>query len=336
MFILGLQGSPRKKGNTSILLSTFLEEAKKLGAQTQFLDVTRKDISPCLSCGVCGVKGFCPIDDDMQDIYHLLRKADLIVMSTPIFFYGPTAQMKIVMDRSQALWSRQYVKKLKDPFRNWRKGVLLAVGATKGENLFYGISLEAKYFFDAVGADFIENGLTYRRIEAAGDIKKHLTALKDAKEKAREIVLPIMNRKRILFICTENACRSQMASAFAMQAAGDRVEALSAGSTPAQEINHLMREVMQEKGIDMAYLKPKSIDKVLSSGEPPDQIITMGCKDDCPFYPNTPRIEWTMENPAGRSIGFMRQTRDEIERKVLDLVSKKTASMVFENQETGD
>ena len=100
MFVLGLQGSPRIKGNTSILLSSFLAEAERLGAHTQNLDVARMNISPCQECGTCEKKGFCPIDDDMQQVYPLLRQADIIVMATPIFFYGPTAQMKALIDRA--------------------------------------------------------------------------------------------------------------------------------------------------------------------------------------------------------------------------------------------
>ncbi len=318
MFILGLQGSPRTKGNTSVLLSAFLEEAERLGARTEYLDVAKKNISPCKECGTCEKKGFCPIEDDMQQIYPLLRQADIIVMATPIFFYGPTAQMKAVIDRSQALWARRYVYRLIDPGRKWRRGFLLALGATKGKNLFEGVNLTAKYFFDAVGASF-EGSLTYKQIEASGDIEKHPTALSDAKEKAREFVTPFLDRKKILFVCTENACRSQMASAFARYHAGDKIDAESAGSAPAKEVNPIMEEVMTEKGIDMAYRKPKSIEEISRSVKP-DLIISMGCEDACPFFPGVPNNEWNLEDPAGKPISFMRKTRDEIENRVKDLI----------------
>lgn len=318
MFVLGLQGSPRVKGNTSLLLSSFLMEAERLGAQTQHLDVAKQNITPCQECGVCEEKGFCPIDDDMQEVYPLLRRADIIVMATPIFFYGATAQLKAPIDRSQALWSRRYSLKLTDPGMKWRRGFLLAVGATKGKNLFEGVELTAKYFFDAVGANF-EGSLTYRHIEASGDIKSHPTALADAKEKAGILVTPFLNRKKVLFVCTENACRSQMASAFAQYHAGDRIEAISAGSAPAPEINPLMEEVMIEKGIDMAFRRPRSLDDAAKVGAP-DLIISMGCKDACPFFPGVRNIEWELEDPAEKPISFMRETRDEIEKRVLELI----------------
>jgi len=318
MFVLGLQGSPRVKGNTSILLSTFLTEAERLGAQTEYLDVAKRNISPCLECGVCEQEDFCPIDDDMQDVYPLLRQADLIVMATPMFFYGCTAQLKALIDRSQALWARRYVFGLTDPGREWRRGFLLAVGATKGKNLFEGVNLTAKYFFDAVGASF-DGSLGFKQIEGPGDITKHPTALEDAKERARSLVAPFLDRKKVLFVCTENACRSQMASAFAQRHAGDRIEAISAGSAPAEEINPLMIEVMGEKDIDMAFRKPTTIEAIASHGKP-DFIISMGCGDACPFFPNVPNEEWDLENPAGKPISLMRQIRDDIERRVLELI----------------
>ena len=321
MFVLGLQGSPRIKGNTSILLSTFLTEAERLGARTEYIDVAKKNISPCLECGVCEQKGFCPIDDDMQEVYPLLRHADLIVMATPIFFYGVTAQLKALIDRSQALWSRRYVLGLTDPGREWRQGLSLAVGATKGKNLFEGVDLTAKYFFDAVGASF-DGSLNFKQIEGSGDIAKHPTALEDAKERAGTLVAPFLDRKKILFVCAENACRSQMASAFAQRHAGGRIEAVSAGSTPAEEINPLMIEVMGEKDIDMAFRKPKTISAVASHGKP-DLIISMGCGDACPLFPDVPNEEWDLEDPAGKPISLMREIRDDIEKRVKDLCERK-------------
>jgi len=317
MFVLGLQGSPRIKGNTRILLSSFLAEAERLGAQTQNLDVARMNISPCLECGTCEKKGFCPIDDDMQQVYPLLRQADIIVMATPIFFYGPTAQMKALIDRSQALWSLRYVFRLTDPGRKWRQGFLLSVGATKGENLFEGTILMAKYFFDAVGASF-DGALTYKQIEGSGDIKKHPNALNEVKEKAKALVTPFLNRTKVLFVCTENACRSQMASAFAQYHDGDKVEVDSAGNAPANEVNQLMEKAMKEKGIDMAYRKPKSIEEAAPFGKP-DLIISMGCKDACPQFPGVPNEEWNVPDPSEKSIEFMREIRDDIEERVRKL-----------------
>jgi len=318
MFVLGLQGSPRKKGNTSALISTFLDQAEKLGADTKYLDVPGKKISPCLGCGTCEKKGFCPVKDDMQEIYFQIWRADIIVMGTPVFFYGPTAQLKALIDRSQALWARRYLHKLMDPLGKWRKGLVLSAGATKGENLFEGISLTANYFFDALGANF-EGVLGYREVEGGGEINNHPTAIDDVKKKAGVMVSELMKRKRLLFICTENACRSQMASAFAQHMAGDIIEAASGGSAPAGEVNPVVMEVMAEKGIDMAYRRPKSIKKAVTRFRP-DMIISMGCGDGCPFLPGVLNEEWGMEDPAGKPVEFVRRIRDEIEQRVRELI----------------
>ena len=320
MLVLGLQGSPRKKGNTNYLLSTFMDEAEKLGARTQVIDATRKNIIPCKEYIVCEKKGFCPIDDDMKDeIYPLLREADVIVLASPVFFYNVTAQLKALIDRSQTLWARKYKLNLTDPARSYRRGFLLSVGATKGKNLFEGIDLTAQYFFDAVGASF-NGSLTYRRIENKGDMEKHPTVRKDVQDAVAALLEPFLNRKKILFACRENACRSQMAAAFTQYYAGDKIEASCAGSKPVAKINPDMIKVMQEKGIDMGFRKTQSLDEAIS-GSRPNMIVTMGCEEECPVVPGAERQDWDLPDPAGRSIEFMKDVSNEIEKRVKALAS---------------
>ena len=320
MLALGIMGSPRKKGNTEFLLSSFMNEVEKAGVRTHVIEISKKNIMPCMEYSVCEKKGTCPIDDDMNEIYHLLREADIIVLATPIFFYNTPSQTKALIDRSQTLWARKYKLKLTDPGRKNRRGFLLALGATKGVNLFEGMKLTAKYFFDAVGAGF-EGSLTYRHIENRGDMEKHPTAADDVRKAAGNLLMPYLGRKKILFACRENACRSQMASAFAGYIAGAEIDALNGGSTPADAINPLMVEVMQEKGIDMGFRKPKSIEHAISK-EKPDIIITMGCGEECPFVPGAKIENWDLPDPAGRSIEFMRNVRDDIENKIIELRDK--------------
>lgn len=320
MLVLGFQGSPRTGGNTDILLSTFLDEASRLGAETVKIEPAKMKISPCVECRTCEKKGYCRIDDYMQEIYHLLRKADVVALASPIFFYGVSAFMKAVIDRTQALWARRYVYKLDDPRSRVRKGFFISLGATKGKNLFEGVKNTAKYFFDAIGASF-EGSLTYRKIEKVGDIKRHPTAISDAKEKAREILLPLLKRKKFLYICRENACRSQMAWAFTTYLAGDEIEALSAGSEPKDRVDEVMVKAMEEKGIDMSYLRPRSL-KEIPLSEKVDMIVTLGCKDACPVVPGAETADWNLPDPSGREIDFMRKVRDEIEEKVKGVIEK--------------
>ncbi len=320
MFVLGLQGSPRESGNTALLLSVFMEEAEKLGASTQTLFVDRKNIKPCKELKTCETKGFCPINDDMNhEVYSLLWQADLIIMATPVFFYSVPAQLKSLIDRSQTQWARKYRLKLEDPGRKWRKGFVLALGATRGTNLFEGLNLTAKYFFDAVGAEF-KGSLVYRKIENPGDITKHPSAFTEAKEKAQELIKPYQNRKKIFFVSKENACRSQMSQAFAQYYAGDKIEALSFGTSPAEKLNELTVRVMAEKRLDMAFRKTKSIQDY--GNITPDIIITMGSDVSYPAIPGAEVIEWDMPDPAVKPVEFIRDLCDEIEKKVKSLITQ--------------
>ncbi len=320
MLVLGLQGSPRKKGNTNYLLSAFMKEAEASGAQTHVIDVDNRNIMPCKEYIVCEKKGFCPIDDDMKnEIYPLLRKADVIILATPVFFYNTTAQLKALIDRTQTLWARKYKLNLTDPGRGMRRGFMLALGATKGKNLFEGLNLTAKYFFDAVGASY-DGSLTYRQIENPGGMEKHPDVLQDVKQAVTSLLKPFHGRKKILFACRENACRSQMASAFAQYLAGDKIEVLSGGTNPADKINPDMIKVMHEKGIDMGFRSPLSIESAIKETKP-ETIITMGCEENCPFVPAANQEDWDLPDPSDKDIDFMRNVRDEIEKKVNGFIS---------------
>ena len=321
MLVVGLQGSPRKKGNTNFLLSTFMTAAEKLGARTIVIDVTQKKIIPCKEYTVCEKKGYCPIEDDVKDeIYPLLREAELVVLATPIFFYNMTAQLKAVVDRCQTFWARKYKLKLKDPGASMRRGFLLAVGATKGKNLFEGLNLTTQYFFDAIWAKF-DDSLTYRGIEGPKDMAVHPTVIQEVEEAAERLLQPFQGRKKVLFACRENACRSQMASAFAQFLAGDKLDVSNAGSEPAEKINPDMVKVMHERGIDMGFRNPQSMEEAIAN-DTPELIITMGCGEQCPLVPGAKIIDWDLPDPAGKPMEFMRDVRDEIEKKVVTLINE--------------
>jgi multimeric flavodoxin WrbA len=321
MLVLGFQGSPRKKGNTSFLLSTFMQAVDKLGVQTRIIEVSQKNIVPCKEYVVCEKKGYCPIDDDIKtEIYPLIRQAEVVVLASPIFFFNMTAQLKAVVDRCQLFWARKYKLGLSDPAKQTKRGFLLSVGASKGKSLFEGLQLTAKYFFDAIDARF-EDSLTYREIEGPKDMAKHPQVLEDVEKAAAALIKPLLGRKKILFACRENACRSQMASAFAQYLAGDKFEVLNGGSKPAEKINPDMIRVMHEKGIDMAFRSPQSIDTAISNNNP-EVIVTMGCEEECPFVPGAQMLDWDLSDPAGKPLDFMRQVRDEIENRVMNLTDE--------------
>ncbi|MBW2593028.1 MAG: NAD(P)H-dependent oxidoreductase [Deltaproteobacteria bacterium] len=322
MFVLGLQGSPRKNGNTHYLLSAFMKEVQNMGVPAQTIDVCNENITACLGCGFCEKKGRCIItDDDMAtEIYTLLRRADVIVVATPVFFFNMTSQLKALVDRCQTFWSAKYRLKVKDPLAKTRRGFLLSEGGSRGKNLFDGLVLTTRYFFDAIGAKY-SGSLVYRGIDKKGDMQNHPDILMDVKKAAAKLVRPLTDRKRVLFACRENACRSQMAAAFAAHLAGDRIDAQCAGSEPADRINPDMVRVMAEKGIDMQFRKTGALEPMIAETSP-QLLVTMGCGEQCPLVPGAEIMDWNLPDPAGRSLDFMRTVRDRIEESVRGLIQQ--------------
>ena len=315
MRVLGLQGSPRKKGNTNFLLKSFMAEAEALGATTRIVEVGIKKIGPCMEYLVCEKKGYCPIDDDMpKEIYGLLWEADVVVLATPIFFYNAPAQLKALIDRCQTFWARKYRLHLDDPGRRSRRGYMLALGATRGKNLFEGMNLTARYFFDAIGATF-HGSLTYRRIEEKGDMQKHPTVLQDVRRAAADLLGPLQQRKKVIFAGTGHTGCSQMAAAFLRHQAGDRFEALGGGVRPGTQIDPAVVAAMQAVGIDMAYLRPQSLDAALG-GARPDIWINLSAKDDDPRPAAGEVLRWDFPALAGASEEVIAGVRDEIQRRV--------------------
>ena len=178
MKVLGIMGSPRIKGNTDLLLEEALKGAKSLGADVEKVVVDKLKIGPCKEYLGCFRDGNCVIRDDMDDVYPKLLEADVVIIASPIFFYGVTSQAKALIDRCQALWTRKHILKQSLP-DGGRKGAFIAVGATKGKRLFEGPMLTVKYFFEAIGVEYADE-LLIRGVDARGEIKDHPTALSDA------------------------------------------------------------------------------------------------------------------------------------------------------------
>ncbi|GAA1788407.1 arsenate reductase ArsC [Agromyces lapidis] len=124
----------------------------------------------------------------------------------------------------------------------------------------------------------------------------------------------------VLFVCVHNAGRSQMAAGYLRELGGGRVDVLSAGSEPKDQINPVAVEAMAEEGIDIAGNTPKilTVDAVKES----DVVITMGCGDACPIFPGKRYEDWELEDPAGKSIETVRRVRDDIRGRVEALLAE--------------
>ena len=192
MKVLGIWGSPRRGGNSEVLLDAFLKGAAQGGAAVEKVSLRELKISPCMEIYHCFKDGTCPIKDDMRGLYDKLLEADVVALASPIFFYSVSAQAKAMIDRTQALWSRRYVLKQDFPGEN-RQGVLLCTGATKGRLVFVGARLVAKYFFDALNVRYAAEILV-RGVDEKGAIlsrTEELTAAADLGQRlAQGEVLP--------------------------------------------------------------------------------------------------------------------------------------------------
>ena len=126
------------------------------------------------------------------------------------------------------------------------------------------------------------------------------------------------DKPSVLFVCVHNAGRSQMAAAYLTALSEGRVEVRSAGSAPADAVNPVVVEAMREEGIDIAAEVPKvlTVDAVRES----DVVITMGCGDACPIFPGKRYEDWQLADPAGQGIDAIRPIRDEIRRRIVELL----------------
>lgn len=125
---------------------------------------------------------------------------------------------------------------------------------------------------------------------------------------------------RVLFVCLHNAGRSQMSEALFTRAAAGHHEARSAGTTPSERVHPEVVEAMREHGVDLAARAPRKL--TTADAEWADVVVTMGCGDECPYAPGARYLDWDLEDPKGRPIEEVRATRDEIERRVLELIGE--------------
>ncbi len=128
------------------------------------------------------------------------------------------------------------------------------------------------------------------------------------------------DKPTVLFVCVHNAGRSQMAAGYLKHLAGDRVEVLSAGSEPKDQINPVAVEAMAEEGIDIANNTPKVL--TTEAVKASDVVITMGCGDTCPIFPGKRYEDWELDDPAGQGIDAVRPIRDDIKRRIQTLVGE--------------
>jgi len=178
--VLGIAGSPRRGGNTDLLLAEVMRGAASKGAEVKTIILDDLKIDPCQHCDTCLVNGKCKIQDDMQMVYRELEQADRIVLASPIQFMTVTSQMKAMVDRCQALWARKYVLKI-PPLgdRRERKGLFISAGGRKTAELFEPALATVRALFNTLNITYAGD-LLFSRVDEKGAITKHPDALHQA------------------------------------------------------------------------------------------------------------------------------------------------------------
>lgn len=186
--ILAIYGSPRRKGNTSMLLKRAVEGARDAGAIVDEVVLRDLKMSPCLEIYGCKETGRCVIKDDFQKLSDQLVACDGLMLASPIFFYAVSALTKIFVDRCQSLWVKKYWID-KQPHRQdivKRKCLFISVGATSGKKLFDGPILTMRTFLDTVDME-LWRSLLYRGLDFEGDVLKHPEYLEEALQAGKDL-----------------------------------------------------------------------------------------------------------------------------------------------------
>lgn len=188
--VLIFLGSPRKNGNSEVLTKAVCRGIERAGGSVEIVRLNSLQFSPCIGCGGCDKTGHCVLEDQMIPLYDKIELARRLIIASPIYFYSITAQTKAFVDRCQALWNRKY---LKVKAGTWsknpeRKGYLLSVAATKGEKVFDGAILTAKYTFDAMGLEY-GGELLVRGIDHRGEMERDIVNMQMAEDFGRRCLI---------------------------------------------------------------------------------------------------------------------------------------------------
>ena len=186
MRILGISGSPRRHGNTEILLDKALEGAASGGASTEKVILNELNFKPCQECGGCRETGRCVIADDMQEVYRKIFSSDAVIVASPIFFGSITAQLKAMIDRFQCAWVAKYLLKKMPDTKKKIKGAFLAVGGSDKKEFFENARGVIRIFFAT--ADIVySKELFYGGIEDKGEITKNEKAMEEVYNIGRDL-----------------------------------------------------------------------------------------------------------------------------------------------------
>lgn len=191
--ILGVAGSPRQNGNTSLLLDEALKGARAAGATVNKVVLCNRDINPCLGCGWCRRSGACQQEDGMEKIYGLTLSSHGMILAAPVYFNSLNAQTKAFIDRHQCVWARKVIlgEEITDPLtRHARRGLFLSTAGADDPHAFDGALKVVDSFFRLLDIEYYHR-LLFFRMEEKGAVRDHPTALRDAYSAGEQLVAEI-------------------------------------------------------------------------------------------------------------------------------------------------
>jgi len=184
--VLGILGSPRRGGNAEVLLDKALSGAQSPGVVTEKISLNELTIRPCQECGGCDNTGECVIADDMAAIYKKIDEADAVILASPVFFGGLTAQTKAMIDRFQSRWVSKYRLKKASPGVG-KKGVFLCVSAWNKEKFFENAKEIVKIFFMVLDIKY-SGDVWCQGVSEKGGVEKRQDSLEDAFKLGKALV----------------------------------------------------------------------------------------------------------------------------------------------------
>jgi multimeric flavodoxin WrbA len=178
--VLGISASPRREGNSDLLLRQALSGAQQAGAGVELLRLQDYRIEGCRECYNCSANGNCSTPDDYQSILTKMLEADRLIVATPVFFMTVSAQAKLLIDRGQCLWVRYTVlhRPLFEPKRD-RRGLLIAVGGSRSRKQFDCVRQPVQACFKSLEVDYL-GSLCINQVDEKGAILKRPEALEQA------------------------------------------------------------------------------------------------------------------------------------------------------------
>lgn len=195
--LLGISGSPHRHGNTETLLDSFLDGARETGASVEKVVLKTLQYSPCRGCNACHKTGECIVNDDAVVLYEKIMASDCLVIASPIYTMGITAELKGFIDRQQYLWARKFILKtlyFSNEHIKRHKGIFISTAGLGWENVFDGAFPVITALFNTTGFEYFDNVIANDMDRFSG-IRNHPAALKEAFEKGQNVVRVIQKLK---------------------------------------------------------------------------------------------------------------------------------------------